>query len=82
MQNIEVIRFANTFFEPLWNNNYIDNIQITLSETVGVEDRGGYYEHAGALRDMGQNHMLQMVAMIAMEPPSRLGSQKIFATRK
>lgn len=72
VQNIEVIRFANAFFEPLWNNKHIANIQITLSETVGVEERGGYYDHSGALRDMGQNHMLQMLTMIAMEPPSRL----------
>ncbi|MET3549115.1 glucose-6-phosphate 1-dehydrogenase [Paenibacillus favisporus] len=72
VQNIEVIRFANAFFEPLWNNKHIANVQITLSETVGVEERGGYYDHAGALRDMGQNHMLQMLTMIAMEPPSRL----------
>ncbi|OAB48581.1 glucose-6-phosphate dehydrogenase [Paenibacillus antarcticus] len=72
VQNIEVIRFANAFFEPLWNNMHIANIQITLSETVGVEERGGYYDHAGALKDMGQNHMLQMLTMIAMEPPSRL----------
>jgi glucose-6-phosphate 1-dehydrogenase len=72
VQNIGVVRFANAFFEPLWNNKYIANIQITLSETVGVEERGGYYDHSGALRDMGQNHMLQMVTMMAMEPPSRL----------
>jgi glucose-6-phosphate 1-dehydrogenase len=72
VQNIEVIRFANAFFEPLWNNNHISNVQITLSETVGVEERGGYYDHSGALRDMGQNHILQMLTMIAMEPPSRL----------
>jgi glucose-6-phosphate 1-dehydrogenase len=77
VQNIEVIRFANAFFEPLWNNRYIANVQITLSETVGVEDRGGYYDHSGALRDMGQNHMLQMLTMIAMEPPSRLHPEDI-----
>lgn len=77
VQNIEVVRFANAFFEPLWNNKYIANIQITLSETVGVEERGGYYDHAGALRDMGQNHMLQMVTMMAMEPPSRLEPEDI-----
>ncbi|MGO4371394.1 glucose-6-phosphate dehydrogenase, partial [Paenibacillus sp. MCAF20] len=58
VQNIQVIRFANAFFEPLWNNNHIANVQITLSETVGVEERGGYYDKSGALRDMGQNHML------------------------
>ncbi|MDP4098387.1 glucose-6-phosphate dehydrogenase [Paenibacillus sp. P96] len=72
VQNIEVIRFANAFFEPLWNNKHIANVQITLGETVGVEERGEYYDHSGALRDMGQNHMLQMLTMIAMEPPSRL----------
>ena len=72
VQNIQVIRFANAFFEPLWNNKHIANVQITLSETVGVEERGGYYDKSGALRDMTQNHMLQMLAMIAMEPPSRL----------
>jgi glucose-6-phosphate 1-dehydrogenase len=77
VQNIEVIRFANTLFEPLWNNRYIDNIQITSSETVGVEERAGYYEKSGALRDMVQNHMLQMVMMMAMEPPSRLKTEAI-----
>ena len=77
VQNIEVIRFTNAFFEPLWNNRYISNIQITLSETVGVEERGGYYDTAGALRDMGQNHMLQMVTMMAMEPPSVLHPEAV-----
>jgi glucose-6-phosphate 1-dehydrogenase len=77
VQNINVLRFANAIFEPLWNNRYISNIQITLSETVGVEERGGYYDHSGALRDMGQNHMLQMLAMMAMEPPSRLSPEDI-----
>ncbi|CAH1223649.1 Glucose-6-phosphate 1-dehydrogenase [Paenibacillus auburnensis] len=77
VQNIEVIRFANAFFEPLWNNKHIANIQITLGETVGVEERGGYYDHAGALRDMGQNHILQLLTMIAMEPPSRLLAEDI-----
>jgi glucose-6-phosphate 1-dehydrogenase len=77
VQNIEVIRFANAFFEPLWNNNHIANVQMTLSETVGVEERGAYYNKSGALRDMVQNHMLQMLTMIAMEPPSRLDPEDI-----
>jgi glucose-6-phosphate 1-dehydrogenase len=72
VQNIEVIRFANAIFERLWNNRFISNIQVTSSETLGVEDRGGYYDGSGALRDMVQNHMLQMVALLAMEPPIRL----------
>ncbi len=77
VQNIEVVRFTNAFFEPIWNNKYINNIQITLSETVGVEERGGYYDSAGALRDMGQNHMLQMVTMMAMEPPGVLHPEAV-----
>lgn len=77
VQNIEVIRFANAMFEPLWNNRYISNIQITSSETLGVEERGRYYETSGALRDMVQNHMLQMVALLAMEPPIRLNTDEI-----
>ncbi len=72
VQNIEVIRFANAFFEPLWNNRYIANIQITSSETLGVEDRGVYYDQSGALKDVVQNHILQMVALLAMEPPIKL----------
>ncbi|GAA0362774.1 glucose-6-phosphate dehydrogenase [Bacillus horti] len=77
IQNIQVIRFANSFFEPLWNNQYIASIQLTSSETVGVENRGSYYDKVGALRDMVQNHMLQMVTMMAMEPPSRLKAEAI-----
>ncbi|TFE19522.1 glucose-6-phosphate dehydrogenase [Cohnella luojiensis] len=77
VQNIEVIRLSNAFFEPLWNNNHIANVQITLAETVGVEERGAYYNKSGALRDMVQNHMLQMLTMIAMEPPSRLDAEDI-----
>ncbi|PLR84527.1 MULTISPECIES: glucose-6-phosphate dehydrogenase [Bacillus] len=77
VQNIEVIRFANAIFEPLWNNRFISNIQVTSSETLGVEERGRYYEKSGALRDMVQNHMLQMVALLAMEPPIRLTTDEI-----
>ncbi|MFO3688352.1 glucose-6-phosphate dehydrogenase [Staphylococcus felis] len=77
VQNIEVLRFSNAMFEPLWNNKYISNIQVTSSEILGVEDRGGYYESSGALKDMVQNHMLQMVALLAMEPPISLESDDI-----
>lgn len=77
LQNISVIRFANSFFEPLWNNKYIDHIQITSSETVGVESRGGYYESAGAMKDMMQNHMLQLLMLTAMEPPISLKTHDI-----
>lgn len=77
IQNINIIRFANIFFEPLWNRHYIANVQITSSETVGVGDRGDYYEHSGAMRDMFQNHMLQMLMLIAMEPPNRLDTEAV-----
>jgi glucose-6-phosphate 1-dehydrogenase len=77
IQNLMVLRFANSIFEPLWNNRYIDNIQISSSETVGVENRGGYYEHSGALKDMVQNHMLQLLTLTAMEPPVNLSSSSI-----
>jgi glucose-6-phosphate 1-dehydrogenase len=77
LQNIMVIRFANVLFEPLWNNKYIDHIQITSSETIGVENRGGYYENAGAMRDMMQNHMLQLLMLTAMEAPVSLHTHAI-----
>lgn len=77
VQNIEVIRFANGIFEHLWNNRFISNIQITSSETLGVEDRSRYYDDSGAIRDMMQNHMLQMVALLAMEPPIKLTTNEI-----
>jgi len=77
IQNIERLRFGNTIFEPLWNNNYISNIQITSSETLGIENRGTYYESSGALKDMVQNHLLQMVSLLAMEVPSSRKSNDI-----
>src|SRR5206468_7002753 len=69
VQNILAFRFANGIFEPIWNRRYIDHVQLMVAETVGVEDRGGYYETAGVLRDMIQNHMFQLLALVAMEPP-------------
>jgi glucose-6-phosphate 1-dehydrogenase len=69
VQNLLVFRFANGIFEPIWNRRYIDNVQITVAETVGVEQRGRYYEQAGALRDMVPNHLFQLLALTAMEPP-------------
>ncbi|TCP27044.1 glucose-6-phosphate 1-dehydrogenase [Scopulibacillus darangshiensis] len=77
VQNIQVIRFANPIFESIWNNRYISNVQITSSETLGVGERASYYDHTGALMDMVQNHMLQMVALTAMEPPSRFETEDI-----
>jgi len=69
VQNMLVTRFSNGIFEPIWNQNFIHHVEITSAETLGVEDRGGYYDHSGALRDMVQNHLMQLVGMVAMEPP-------------
>jgi glucose-6-phosphate 1-dehydrogenase len=77
VQDLLVQRFANAIFEPLWNRNYIDSVQITVAEEVGVGSRGGYYEQSGALRDMIQNHTMQLLALTAMEPPVSLDAEAI-----
>src|ERR1700751_3866134 len=76
-QNILVLRFANAIFEPLWNKRYIDHLQITAGETLGVEGRAGYYDTAGALRDMVQNHLIQLLCLVALEAPTDLGADSI-----
>ncbi|HUR35083.1 MAG TPA: glucose-6-phosphate dehydrogenase [Vicinamibacterales bacterium] len=77
VQNLLVFRFGNGMYEPVWNRRYIDHVQITAAETVGVERRAAYYEGAGALRDMVQNHMMQLLAMVAMEPPSAFTAESV-----
>lgn len=77
VQNILVFRFGNGIFEPVWNRRYIDHVQITVAETVGVETRGGYYDGTGALRDMVPNHLFQVLALIAMEPPSSFNASAL-----
>ncbi|MGH2757063.1 MAG: glucose-6-phosphate dehydrogenase, partial [Actinomycetota bacterium] len=69
VQNLLVFRFANAIFEPIWNRRYVDHVQITVAEDIGIEDRGPFYEQTGALRDVGQNHLMQLLALIGMEPP-------------
>ncbi|EEF62501.1 glucose-6-phosphate dehydrogenase [Pedosphaera parvula] len=77
VQNILMFRFSNSIFEPLWNRNLVDHVQITVSESLGVGGRGGYYEEAGALRDMVQNHLLQVMSLVGMEPPVSLDAEPI-----
>jgi glucose-6-phosphate 1-dehydrogenase len=77
VQNILVFRFANGMFEPVWNRNYIDHVQITAAETLGVEGRGPFYEKAGALRDVVQNHMMELLSFVSMEPPSSFDSEAV-----
>jgi glucose-6-phosphate 1-dehydrogenase len=77
VQNILFTRFANTIFEPIWNRNYIDHVQITVSEKVGLEHRAGFYDSVGVLRDMFQNHLLQLLTLVAMEPPASFGASHL-----
>jgi glucose-6-phosphate 1-dehydrogenase len=77
VQNVMVTRFSNGIFEPLWNRNYVHHVEITSAESLGIENRGGYYDKAGALRDMVQNHLLQLVTLVAMEPPTVISSTAI-----
>lgn len=77
VQNVLMFRFANSIFEPLWNQRYIDHVQITAAETLGVEHRAGYYEKSGVIRDMFQNHILQLLALTAMEPPARFDASHV-----
>ena len=77
VQNVMAFRFANFMFEPVWNRNYIDNIQITAAEDIGIGTRAGYYDQAGAMRDLVQNHMLQLLTLVCMEPPASFEADKV-----
>jgi glucose-6-phosphate 1-dehydrogenase len=77
VQNLMALRFANALYEPLWNSAHIDHVQITVAESVGLEGRAGYYDKAGALRDMVQNHLVQLLCLVAMEPPASMDAEAV-----
>ena len=76
VQNLMAIRFGNALFEPLWNSHYVDHVQITVAESIGVAGRGAYYDKSGAMRDMVQNHIMQLLCLTAMEPPAKVRSRR------
>ena len=77
VQNVLALRFANSIFEPIWNRRYVDHVQVTVAESLGVEHRGAFYESAGALRDIVQNHVMQVLALTLMEPPATMDPTSI-----
>src|SRR5262249_29580140 len=77
VQNVLSVRFGNSIFEPVFNRRYVDHVQITMAETLGAEGRGAYYDHSGAMRDVVQNHVLQLLALVAMEPPGTLEAKDL-----